>query len=288
MGLFQRIRSALLGGSGGANTEADLQALLDGYELPSFPGIVMQVLATLRDPSASLATLATQLESDPKLHVEVLRLVNSAAFALTKEVTNLHRAVTLLGRTRLETLVLAQAVADALPPPPPRGFDMACFWLTAARRAFLARALATQLRSRNEVEAFTVGLLQDMAVPVLVARKGQDYIEAHQRWCEGDERPLDEVEREAVEIDHPTLGALMASRWGLPEYLRSAIALHHAEQRGEQLEAAVTFVADIRNDDEAEQLVARLVNELELSEAAATQLVEDAFEQAASFAEQLS
>ena len=59
--------------------------------------------------------VAYQLEGDPGLNVKVLKTVNSAAFGLSTRVSNLHHAVTLLGRSRLETIVLPQAVNNILP-----------------------------------------------------------------------------------------------------------------------------------------------------------------------------
>ena len=93
----------------------DLQNILGSYELPSFPATVMNVLTALRDPDFSMTSVAKQLEGDPGLHVKILKTVNSSAFGLSSRVMNLHRAVALLGRSRLETIVLSQAVHSVLP-----------------------------------------------------------------------------------------------------------------------------------------------------------------------------
>ena len=92
----------------------ELRKLLNGYEVPSFSSTVMGVLSILRDPESSMTEIAEQIEVDPGMHVKVLRTVNSAAFGLSTRVVNVPHAITLLGRSRLESLVLSVVVQDAL------------------------------------------------------------------------------------------------------------------------------------------------------------------------------
>jgi HD-like signal output (HDOD) protein len=294
MSLFSRIKNAFVRRQepGREQAEKHLQTLLEGYELPSFPAVVMNVLSSLRDPQVNMAAVAEQLEADPGLHVKVLRLVNSAAFALANDVTNLHRAVTLLGRARLETMVLTHAVTDKISAECPAGFDADSFWLAAARRAFIARSLASLMGVRAEVETFTVGLLQDMAVPVLAARLGSSYQDLLAAWRDDpDLEPLDRLEQQRFELDHPTVGALMAKNWGLPDYLVKGIALHHeAAEQKEPVAAASFIVSPIKMSMEPDQqarLIASAKTALSLPEKAVEERVEAALEQADAFASQL-
>ncbi|MBN1292825.1 MAG: HDOD domain-containing protein [Candidatus Latescibacteria bacterium] len=236
----------------------DLQSILGGYELPSFPATVMNVLTALRDPDFSMTSVAKQLEGDPGLHVKILKTVNSSAFGLTTRVMNLHRAVALLGRSRLETIVLSQAVHSVLPNVDMPYFNMKEFWHSAAKRASLARVLALHLHPATQIESFTSGLLQDMALPILITVKPKEYSNIFERWKCSREISFNKLEIETIGFDHSTTGALIAKEWGLPEYLINAILYHHIENKNIDVEPAIVIVSHIR-DNYDENIVDKLV-----------------------------
>ncbi|MAG58522.1 MAG: hypothetical protein CMJ83_19715, partial [Planctomycetes bacterium] len=101
---------------------AGLAAVLGEFELPGFPMAVMEVLRSLRDPEKDLESIATRVETDPGMSVGVLKMVNSAAFGLASEVDTVGHGLAMLGRARLESLVLGVVVRDVLPKEPAAGF----------------------------------------------------------------------------------------------------------------------------------------------------------------------
>lgn len=211
-----------------------MDKILAGYELPSFPVPVMTVLTKLRNPETPIQEIAADLEIDPGLHVKVLRTVNSVAFGLSHKVSSLHHAVSLLGRSRLESLVLSVGVKETIDKGlVPGWFNMQNFWLSAARRASLARGLAHILHPQTQGEAFTAGLLQDMGVPVLAALKGENYRSIYQQWQRGMNTDLSEQEIRAFDLAHPQLGAGIARRWFFPDLLINNVGSHHLGQDSE-------------------------------------------------------
>ena len=234
-----------------ADPRAELRALLGDYEVPSMSSTVIRLLGVLRDPDIPMAAVAGQIEMDPGLTVRILRLVNSAAFGLLSQVSNLQHAISLLGRSRLESLVLAIAAANQLPN------RMECmatrrFWAAAARRATLARALAQHLHASTQAEAFTAGLLQDMAVPLLAETNPEGYRAILERWHGTGKVGLDALERELFGFDHAVVGALMAETWGLPEYLVLAIGGHHDPDGDRGADPAVRLVSMLKYAPEAD------------------------------------
>jgi len=268
----------------------DLRKLLGDYELPSFPAVVMNVLTALRDPDFSINQIAAQLETDPGLHVKVLKTVNSAAFGLSTKVKNLHHAVALLGRSRLETIVLSQAVNKILPKLELSFFSIRNFWLSSARRASLARVLAHRLHPATQVEAFTAGLLEDMALPILVTVKPKEYEKILGRWNADREADLVELEREELGFDHAAAGAMIAEEWHLPDYLITTISVHHEDDPEIQLEPAVELVSRIRGDsreDAVEILVPLCGEKYGISEETVTEMVDTAFKDAEELSQML-
>ncbi len=223
---------------------------LDNYELPSFSLSVINLLSKLRDPESSIADISYELEIDPGLHVRALKTVNSVAFGLSRKVSNMHHAVNLLGRARIESLVLTVAVKNNLADEKtPDWFDMRHFWQSAARRAAFARGLAMKLHPETETESFTVGLLQDMAVPVIARVKASRYQNLYAEWNLLDEKSnLAQIEQKTLKLDHASIGAQMAESWGFPENLVRMIGNHHSTEGSTDIPISVQIVSLLKGN----------------------------------------
>lgn len=265
----------------------ELNALLGGYELQSFPTVVMNALGTLRDPQSVIKEIADQIQMDPGMNIKILRLVNSAAFGLVTKVSNLHHAVTILGRSRLESMLLSYAVANNIPP------KLDCmgisrFWLAAAKRACLAKHIALHLHAATQAESFTAGLLQDMAIPLISQVKGTVYKDLIEKWHTDKYADIDVMEREQFGYDHPSIGALVAEAWDLPDYLIQAIAGHHDLSEQSSAEPAVRLVSFIRYfdvGDGTERLIEFAEENFNIGTNMMQELISKAFAEAEQFAE---
>lgn len=224
---------------------------IEKYELPSFPSAVMNLLAKLRDPDSSVQELADEIEIDPGMHVRILKTVNSAAFGLKRRVDTVRHAVSLLGRSRLEALVLSVAVKKSVGRSA-SGVNIQQFWRTAALRAALSRRLADRLDPGRDAEAFAAGLLQDMGVAVL-ADAISDYAQIYNQWLQSEEADLTSMEQAAFETDHAFVGARMAQKWDLPTYLAQAIAGHHDGAKEAQAPVSVRVAALLKKEPDDEQ-----------------------------------
>jgi HD-like signal output (HDOD) protein len=205
---------------------------LGGASLPSFPAIQMQVLEALRLEDCSLNVVADMVMRDPGLSTKVLSTVNCAGFGLKRRVDSVSHAVSLLGIGRLESVVLAVAVAENLPGRPAPGFRPRRFWRAAARRATTAQALADLLHPSSRSIAFTAGLLQDMAIPLLATHRREQYGPLLEAWNAGD-GSLSCMERSELGWDHAEVASWVANEWSFPEGLGYAIGGHHGSDEPE-------------------------------------------------------
>jgi HD-like signal output (HDOD) protein len=121
--------------------------------------------------------------------------------------------------------------------------ETSAFWEAAARRATLSRAVAKHLHAATQAEAFTAGLLQDIAVPLLANTNPDGYLTILNRWHSDQLESLDSLERELFGFDHADIGGLMAEDWGLPEYLVQAIGGHHAPNGHSPVDPAVRLAS---------------------------------------------
>ena len=234
-----------------------LKTALGEFELPGFSGAVMRTLQLLRNPAADSRLIARSIEVNPALVVRVLRIVNSAAFGLRKRVQSVSQAVTLLGRSQLEPLVVAMAVRDRLPARPlVSSYRSDRFWMAATRRAALARALASLLHPQTQSEAFVAGLLQDMAVPLLAQVRPRSYGPILSHWHGDAASELDCLERSEFGWDHTAVGASMANRWELPGILISSIGGHHEEDSEAVPSVRLAgFIREMNGDAQLRRLV---------------------------------
>ncbi|MBU0673891.1 MAG: HDOD domain-containing protein [Proteobacteria bacterium] len=265
----------------------ELKGLVGNFELISFPAAVMNVLEMLRDPESTISEIASQIEMDPGMHVKVLKMVNAAGFGLAKKVSNLQHAVTIMGRSRLESMVLTIAVAGSIPPAM-ACMPMADFWRGSARRACLARLLAQHIHAATQAESFTAGLLQDIGMVVMDQTNPQLYGAIFRKWHGDAEARIDELERAHFGFDHAAVGALMAESWGLPEYLIQAIGAHHLPWDQSPAEQAVQLVAMLKyqaENDGSDALIGAATNPpYGIDETLLSEMITRAFDDAGQFA----
>ncbi|MEZ5245785.1 MAG: HDOD domain-containing protein [Acidimicrobiales bacterium] len=239
MGLLRRTRSG---------TSLDQVAeLLDRFELPSFPQVAAEALQHLADPDVKMAEVANVLERDPGLSVHFLRLANSASLGLRSSVDSLDRAVVMLGRNQVESILIGHSVAGSLTSRSPV-IEAPRFWGTAALRAVLASQVALVLDPSRRSEHFTAGLLQDMALLVLSEQvNGYDTLLA--AWYSGSVTDLVEAENDRFGWDHATVGAVMCRTWNFPEKLVIAVEAHHDDDDDRSPSQLVAAFHEV--DDEA-------------------------------------
>ncbi len=246
-----------------------------GAELPTFPVTITEALQQIRDEDQALSRISTVLEADPGLSVTLLRVANSAAYGRRNPVQNIGQAVMLLGRVEVEALLLAEGVRRSVPLRPGPGFQPRMFWRLCARRAATARAVAEILDPRSAGESFTAGMLQDMAIPLLVNGHGRGYGELLAE-AQGADANLPQLEQERFGWSHATVAGWLCEEWEFPPVLAVYIGGHHSDDANIPL--AVRMVADLDLGQEAfARTVDVLVNEVGLSEERATQLLADAF-----------
>lgn len=260
---------------------------LGDFDLPQFHAAVMTTLKLLRHPDSSFPEIASSIEVNPALVIKVLRTVNSAAFGVKRRIENINQAVSMLGRSKLESLVISMAVARALPKEPVLGFNSARFWQAAARRASIARSLADVLHPQSRSESFVAGLLQDMAVPLLATARTKDYGPILEHWHHNPDDTLESLESAEFGWTHTTVGASMASGWELPGKLVTAIGAHHEADVDEAVGPAVRLVGHIRETDEhpgVEALVEACRDEFGLEPDATVRRVDEALAHASQLA----
>ncbi|MET0329041.1 MAG: HDOD domain-containing protein [Luteimonas sp.] len=184
----------------------DLQHLLDDPQLkrtiervgalPSAPRQYLALTRLLREPDATTHAITAIVAQDPALAARVLRLSNSAYYAIGREIGDLRTAVVRLGLDALRRLVLASEVFASGP-----GMDE--MRARALRTSWLAGQI---LPGSGAGVAATAGLLAD--VGRLLPQDGH-----------------------LGDVPHSIAGAYLLGLWGLPTPIVEAVAYHEHPTR---------------------------------------------------------
>lgn len=202
-------------------------------QMPAFPKSVHQVLKLASDINCSQKELVEVIKKDPVFTLKILRLVNSAYFGLSREITSINHASVYLGLNTLKNVALGLAAVGAIPRTNVAGLDMGGFWLHSLAVATGTRMLGSMLGvSRDEAaDYFAAGLLHDVGKVVFALYMPEEFKQVADRVAETG-NSLAETEREVIEYSHADIGALLAEKWNLPKDLHDAIKRHHEPEEG--------------------------------------------------------
>lgn len=131
------------------------------------PGVIPQLLQSLRNPEFSGVDVARTIESDVVLVAEVLRMANSAAYNPGTPIGGIDHAVLVLGQNGLRQLITGVAFKPIVNLKSGAFTRMVAprLWLQSERCGFACRALARD-ELVDTLDAFLVGLIQNIGLTV--------------------------------------------------------------------------------------------------------------------------
>lgn len=194
-------------------------------EFPEMPALSRNLLQSLEDPNVDFSQLEEQIQYDPGLTSNVLRLANSAYFGAAGTVSSLRVALMRLGTRRISEIITAIMVAPMLMPNL-SGYELRSrdllkhsVWVAVA-----SEQLAKTLGYGDAKMLFTAGLLHDMGKIIL-----DPFVQEHQQDLLDENRstPFDARESQSLGMSHAEAGSVLLSRWNIPEEITAATIWHH-------------------------------------------------------------
>lgn len=221
------------------------QKILAAIEaLPPLPAVAIRVMEVAQNPKSSASDLALVVSSDPGLSGRLLRVVNSAAYRRSREITSVQEALVTLGFVQARNMAISGAIAGAYAPDALNAlFRIEIFWRHSIAVAFKAAEFAGKSRRLDVPSAFTAGILHNMG---RLAMFYADATALDQAIAEAMGRgvTLESVETELLGADHAEVGGLLARRWKLPADIQDAVARHHIAEPDEVTIAGMVGAAD--------------------------------------------
>ncbi|HOA74922.1 MAG TPA: HDOD domain-containing protein [Phycisphaerae bacterium] len=211
---------------------AVIEMLKRSAAIPSMPQVAARFLELIQDPDFDYREVVEVLSSDAGTAGEILRLANSSLFGVTRHVSSLSQAMTLLGIRRVRSLVLGRYIVDSLDRKRPTRLDISYFWRRSLTCAALAGRFAAEVEPQLREEAFISGLLADVGVVVLDEAMPTDYAPVAAQYRPDGECDLAHKEISLVGITHAQASALVLGHWQLPEVVCEAVNWHPLEVEG--------------------------------------------------------
>ncbi|MDJ0811507.1 MAG: GGDEF domain-containing protein [Desulfobacterales bacterium] len=209
----------------------DFETVLNkSKKLPTLPGIAMKILEAVQKERPDLQEIAEVLSTDPPLSAEVLKLINSPFFGLTRKVTSVFHAVSMLGMNVVKNMALSFALVKNFSNNGQGDFDYPRFWKYSLTTAIAARMIAEKVAAETAEDAFFLGLLHDMGLLAL-ARCLPDQYQLVVQEAEAGNCSNHQAESQILGFDHMAIGRHLVRSWGLPSKFWQPIGCHHCPER---------------------------------------------------------
>jgi HD-like signal output (HDOD) protein len=197
-------------------------------QLPGFPTIINDILATLDDPDGNLNVLSHCIEHDPLISARVLSSANTAAQCTRRlsEVNDIYTATSLIGTQRVRDIALTSSVGRFMGTLQPGGPPVV-FWKHSVSIGVCGQELARYVDVPVCANAaLMAGLLHDIGQLWLYCFEPQA---EQQCWQQSRQlsRNICELEQDTFGVDHAELGGWLAEHWLLPPAIVGAIRGHH-------------------------------------------------------------
>ncbi len=197
-----------------------------GYHLPVPPSILLKLMELGRNAEASPADYAEVISAGSSLTGKVLAAVNSSWFGVRQPIRKTAQAVNLLGMVSVRMLAITHCMAafhekTRLPDDLVRQY-----WQAGLVKAESAKYLAEQVDESVADEAFLVGTMQDMVMP-LMHYLCPDLYEEVVAGTPVDPEELCRRESEVFGMNHAQAAGTLGRAIGIPESVCDIIRNHH-------------------------------------------------------------
>ncbi|MET7012759.1 HDOD domain-containing protein [Uliginosibacterium flavum] len=212
-----------------------------GIRIPPQPKLVQEVVSMLQTNDLDLRVMADVIAQDAGLTAMLYKITRSAAFARRRPPQSVEQILVLVGVRQTAMLVQSYGLTAAFGSKSPM---LEQFWARSGDIAQIASVVAYERVSVCNIfaeQAYMAGIFHDCGVPILMQRF-PDYCKATgtnappSQWADA------AAEDRAFQVDHCSIGYLLARHWRLPDFVANAI-LHHHDLAGLTAQASRSMVA---------------------------------------------
>ncbi len=217
-------------------------------DIATLPEVTAKIITVVDDPKSTARDLHNIIKNDPALATKILKVVNSAFYGLPGQVSDLDRAIVLLGLSAVKNIAISASISRLFKSEKiTDDYSARDIWKHSVAVAVATREFCCKIGKKAFAEeAFLAGLIHDLGL--LVERQAfPDELAQVVRSANGD-RHFCTLEQEAIGTDHQVLGAALAAKWKFPRGLQVVLGYHHRVDNlsdDNRLLPVLVYIADV-------------------------------------------
>lgn len=218
--------------------------LMNIYNLPPMPKVIMEIMKLLENKSTNVSELNKVISRDQSLVSKILLIANSPLYGLQRRVTSVEYAVLILGFAELKNIISVLSLIESFKNKTDRYLDQKDFWLHSFLVGSAAKKIADDMNLNNSNEAFIAGFLHDVGISVLHRFFHSNFVSIC-NMKESGTHNYNEAEIEILGMNHQEIGYYLVERWNFPEILCDILLHHHnPEEAANNKLTAIVHLAD--------------------------------------------
>ncbi len=210
----------------GTNTEMLVKNIVD---LPTLPQVITTLMTMLDDPDASVRDINSIMGKDQTLVAKMLKLVNSAFYAIPKRVTSVSQAISILGFKTVKSIVLSASIIGMFDGDD-EDFNYQEFWANSLGVGTISRFIILSLSddplsgcgSLHPDTGFVTGLLSGIGKVVLEQYCHDDFSQIIHK-AKSEKMSFSEAEKTVIDTSYTSIGYWLVKRWNLSEDVQDPI-----------------------------------------------------------------
>lgn len=212
--------------------------------IPQLPQSLHRIISLCNNPEAEMQSIATEIEKNPALSAELLKLSNSTLFLTRNKVSNILTAIKIVGLKNIKNMLYVSGVRKLLSN---RYGKVQHIWEHSNKCSVFAREIAFNYGKSKLMDLASIGgLLHDIGKLILLSLD-KNLIKQMDNLIEKANIHSVLIEEVSLGISHAEIGSVLAKKWAFPDELVDIIAYHHRPFLAPDSDREVTEIVYLAN-----------------------------------------
>ncbi|WP_342807978.1 MULTISPECIES: HDOD domain-containing protein [Alteromonadaceae] len=192
------------------------------------PDSVLQIKRLIDDDASGMDDIASVINFDPALTVQILKIANSALYKFPNKIETVSKAIQVIGTNSVYDLVVACSICRTFTQLDSSVIDLERFWENAVCCALLCKYFAERKKLKESERLFVSGLLHNVGELVMVRFNPEIAKKCAQ--INETETPLELQLKLLGGATYADIGSTLVRMWGIPDAIVTPISKQHYSQ----------------------------------------------------------
>ena len=180
----------------------------------------------LANPNTNAEEIAAIMKKGPGMTTSVLKMANSSYYGLSKKVSTVKQAISILGFSTINRIFLSQSIVKVFNSDNNRTMNL--LWEHSLATAIASSEIAAKKHPELADAAFTAGLLHDIGKFILLGFLKVEMLTLYQSLETNPYQYSTNTEERFFGINHQEVGSYFLEKWFFPDIVIRAVQYHHS------------------------------------------------------------